>query len=121
MSSNSNYTAFIKAHLYRTDLINLWPASILTAVLMIVTRCLTCKQASDSIQWSVYLTVAAAFGVSVATESSGVARAIADLFVSICECDQFVGKAVHEMLRLLTIVDAAILHVFLILSTVLYM
>ena len=86
MSADSNYTSFIKNHLYRNDLINLWPASILTAVLMIATRCLTCKQATDSIQWSVYLTVAAAFGVSVATESSGVAKAIADLFVSICEC-----------------------------------
>lgn len=86
MSSDSNYTSFIKSHLYRNDLINLWPASVLTTVLMIATRCLTCKQATDSIQWSVYLTVAAAFGVSVATESSGVAKAIADLFVSICEC-----------------------------------
>lgn len=42
-------------------------------------------QATDSIQWDVYLTVAAAFGVSVACESSGVAKGIADLFVDICE------------------------------------
>ena len=85
LNTNSSYVNFIKTHLYRADLINLWPASILTAFLMIVTHCLTCKQATDSVMWDVYLTVAAAFGVSVATEASGVAKGIADLFVGICK------------------------------------
>ena len=56
LNTDSSYTALLKSHLYRSDLINLWPASILTVFLMIVTRCLTCKQATDSIMWDVYLT-----------------------------------------------------------------
>jgi len=84
-ASNPDYVQYLKDYLYRSDLINLWPAAVLTTFLMLVFRCLSFRQAQRSILWDVYLTVAAAFGVSNAVEATGLARAIANLFVDISQ------------------------------------
>ena len=86
LADNKDCKAVIADQLYRADLINLWPAAVLTALLMLVLRCMTCKQATDSIMWDIYLTLDGAFGVSNAVEATGVAEAVANVFISICEC-----------------------------------
>lgn len=44
--------------------IDLWPAAILTAAAMLLVGCMNTDQALRSIDWTVYITVAFAFGVS---------------------------------------------------------
>lgn len=61
--------------------INLWTASLLTTALMIFTRCMTWDQAKQSFDWTVYLTIASAFGVSQAISNTGVAENIAWLLI----------------------------------------
>uniref|UniRef100_A0A7S3R255 RCK C-terminal domain-containing protein n=1 Tax=Dunaliella tertiolecta TaxID=3047 RepID=A0A7S3R255_DUNTE len=65
------------------DFYPLWPASVVTASLMILTGCMTGNQARQSMDWTVYMTIAAAFGVSKATQNTGVAQNIAWLFMKI--------------------------------------
>jgi di/tricarboxylate transporter len=67
----------------KSDWIHLWPSAILTTMLMLATGCLSGDQARRSILWEVYLAIAAAFGVSNAMESTGVANEFAQLFISI--------------------------------------
>lgn len=71
------------AGIEETEYIHLWPCSILTAALMMMTGCMNGNQARKSIQWDVYLTIAAAFGVSAAMENTGVAKWFANLFIDI--------------------------------------
>eukprot|EP01026_Neomeris_dumetosa_P046441 TRINITY_DN3953_c0_g1_i4.p1 TRINITY_DN3953_c0_g1~~TRINITY_DN3953_c0_g1_i4.p1 ORF type:complete len:658 (-),score=101.78 TRINITY_DN3953_c0_g1_i4:389-2092(-) len=63
--------------------ISLFNAGLLAAGVMLATRCLSGDQARASIKWDVYITIAAAFGLSTALEKSGGAEAIADLLVDI--------------------------------------
>ncbi|KAG2495059.1 hypothetical protein HYH03_006670 [Edaphochlamys debaryana] len=65
------------------EYINLWPASVLTAALMLITGCMNGDQARAAIMWDVYLTIAAAFGVSAALEKTGVAQKVANAIISI--------------------------------------
>ena len=53
---------------------------------MLMIGCLSADQALAAIDWSVYITIAFAFGVSAAMENSNVAQAIADVFVTISKC-----------------------------------
>ncbi|KXZ47579.1 hypothetical protein GPECTOR_34g738 [Gonium pectorale] len=69
--------------LQNKEYINLWPASVLTAALMLVTGCMNGDQARKSIYWDVYLTIAAAFGVSAALEKTKVAATFANAIISI--------------------------------------
>lgn len=52
---------------------------------MLLSGCFNGKQARDSIDWRVYVTIAFAFAFSTAMETSGVAQAIADVFTDISE------------------------------------
>jgi di/tricarboxylate transporter len=45
-------------------LIDLWPAAILTAAAMLLIGCMNSDQAVNAIDWTVYITIAFAFGVS---------------------------------------------------------
>ncbi|GIL57892.1 hypothetical protein Vafri_13129 [Volvox africanus] len=65
------------------EYIHLWPAAVLTAALMLITGCMNADQARKSIMWDVYLTIAAAFGVSAALENTGVAAKVANAIISI--------------------------------------
>ncbi|GLC36709.1 sequence orphan Slt1 [Pleodorina starrii] len=65
------------------EYIHLWPAAVLTAALMLATGCMNADQARKSIMWDVYLTIAAAFGVSAALEGTGVAAKFANAIIRI--------------------------------------
>ncbi|GLC48755.1 putative sodium/sulfate cotransporter 3 [Pleodorina starrii] len=73
----------IVAGLKDSEYIHLWPAAVLTAALMLATGCMNADQARKSIMWDVYLTIAAAFGVSAALETTGVAAKVANAIISI--------------------------------------
>ncbi|KXZ43506.1 hypothetical protein GPECTOR_88g449 [Gonium pectorale] len=65
------------------EYIHLWPCSVLTAALMLLTGCMNGDQARKSIYWDVYLTIAGAFGVSAALEKTSVAAKFANGIISI--------------------------------------
>ncbi|KAG2448929.1 hypothetical protein HYH02_006277 [Chlamydomonas schloesseri] len=71
------------------EYIHLWPCAVLTAALMLLTGCMNADQARKAIMWDVYLTIAAAFGVSAALEGTGVAASFANGIISI-------GKNLHS-------------------------
>ena len=56
---------------------NLMTASLSAAGLMMLTRCLTGEQARRSVDWTVLIAIAAAFGVAIALQKSGAAEVIA--------------------------------------------
>jgi len=62
--------------------ISLWTGAILTSSAMILTRCMSGKQARQSMDWNVYVSVASAFGVSKAIEGTHVAESLGRLFIS---------------------------------------
>lgn len=64
-------------------LANLWPAATLAAGLMLLFGCFSTAQFNSSLLWNVYLTIAAAFGVSSAMENTGVASAIANTLIGL--------------------------------------
>eukprot|EP00877_Chromochloris_zofingiensis_P003154 jgi/Chrzof1/1283/Cz10g01050.t1 len=64
------------------EFIHLWVAAMLVVALMLATKCMSVDQARNSIDWSVYICIAFAFGVGTAMEKSNVARAIAEVFAA---------------------------------------
>jgi di/tricarboxylate transporter len=66
-----------------TGLVDLLPASMIAAIAMVICRCCTAVEARQSIEWSVLLTIAAAFGIASALETSGVATAAAAAIVQL--------------------------------------
>jgi di/tricarboxylate transporter len=68
------------------DFINLWVCAMLVSAVMLLTRCLSASQARRSIDWEIYVCIAFAFGVGAAMEKTGVANAIAAVFVALSEC-----------------------------------
>ena len=56
-----------------TGVLSMLHASLLAAGLMLITRCASTKAARDSVDWSVLLVIAAAFGLGTAIEKSGLA------------------------------------------------
>lgn len=77
--------ALDEANVVDQELIDLFLAGVLTAGIMLATGCFNGQQARSSIDWSVYVTIAFAFGFSNAMEKSGVAGAIAEVFITISE------------------------------------
>lgn len=73
------------------DFIHLWPAAMITAGLMLATRCLSGDDARSSIEWEVYMCIAFAFAVSTAMEKTKVALAIANVFVAFGELQPNAG------------------------------
>lgn len=61
---------------------NLWIVALLTAGLMLATRCLSADEARSSMDWQVYICIAFAFGISTAMDKTKVARAIAEIFAA---------------------------------------
>jgi di/tricarboxylate transporter len=56
---------------------NLMTASLSAAGLMLLTRCLTGEQARRSVDWTVLIAIAAAFGIAIALQKSGAAEVLA--------------------------------------------
>ena len=63
--------------------ISMLKASMLTAGLMIFTRCLTTEAARRSVDWEVLLAIAASFAVGTALEKTGAARQIAEGMIAL--------------------------------------
>ncbi len=57
--------------------LDMLPAAMLAAGLMLVTRCLSSTQARGSVDWSVLMVIVAALGVGKALDTSGAAESIA--------------------------------------------
>ncbi len=64
-------------------LLSMLDAALLTAAGMLATRCCTPSGARDGIDWSVLLTIAAAFGMGTALEVTGVASASAHAVIGL--------------------------------------
>ena len=57
-------------------------ATSIAAVILVIARCISRRDAQRSIQWNVLLVIASAFGISKALENSGVAQFLADQLIS---------------------------------------
>lgn len=84
----------ITGFLPRITLIDLWPAAILTAAAMLLIGCMNSDQAIGAIDWTVYITIAFAFGVSAGARAGlHWARAGAPVVGSLpdhaAECDTY--------------------------------
>ena len=77
------------------------------AVLMILTRCISSKEARESIELNVLLLIACAFGIAVALEKTGAAAYIADGIIALFSPFGKVG--VLSGMYLVTIVFSAII------------
>ena len=65
-----------------TGILSMLEAAMLAAGLLLVTRCLTGSVARKSIDWSVLVVIAAAFGIGQAMYATGAAHAVADTLLS---------------------------------------
>jgi di/tricarboxylate transporter len=68
-----------------TGTIPILKASILGMVALLVTRCITIQQAYRAIDWTVIFLLAAVLPLGIAMESTGLARAIGELFAPVGE------------------------------------
>ena len=59
------------------DLVGMFEAALTAAALMVLTRCVSVSGARQSVDWSVLLVIAAAFGIGGALQSTGLAVAVA--------------------------------------------
>lgn len=64
-----------------TEVVSVMLAAFLIAALMIMARCISSSDARANIDWQTLITIAAAFGMGKALESSGAAHAIAEVVV----------------------------------------
>jgi len=69
-------------------------ASLSAAGLMLLTRCLTGEQARRSVDWTVLIAIAAAFGIAIAIQESGAADVIASRIIELAEPFGSVGVLV---------------------------
>lgn len=67
--------------LMATHIVDPLVAAALIAAVMIATDCISAGEARRSIEWQVLVTIAAAFGVGIALENSGVAGSVARVLV----------------------------------------
>jgi len=66
-----------------TGSMNLMVASLTAAGLMLLTRCLTGEQARRSLDWTVLIAIAAAFGIAIAIQKSGAAEVLATRIIDL--------------------------------------
>jgi di/tricarboxylate transporter len=74
---------FLMVLVNATGTLNLMTASLSAAGLMLLTRCLTGEEARRSVDWTVLIAIAAAFGVAIALEKSGAAYVLADRLIGV--------------------------------------
>ncbi len=75
-----------------TDL-GMLKSAMLAAGAMLLTRCCTSVQARRSVEWTIVLSVAAAFALGTAVEKCGLARAIAEALTSAAGSDPLLSLA----------------------------
>ncbi len=64
-----------------TGILPIMLAATLGALIMVLTRCLTTKEAYESIDWSIILLIAGTLPLGLAMENSGAAHLLADLII----------------------------------------
>lgn len=69
--------------LVATGLVSMLHASLLAAVLVVLTGCCTAAEARQGIDWQVLVVIAASFGLGRALETSGAATALAEGLLSL--------------------------------------
>jgi di/tricarboxylate transporter len=74
---------FLMVLVNATGTMNLMTASLSAAGLMLITRCLTGEQARRSVDWTVLIAIAAAFGVAIALQKSGAADVLANRLIDV--------------------------------------
>jgi di/tricarboxylate transporter len=85
---------FLMVLVNTTGTMNLMTASLSAAGLMLLTRCLTGEQARRSVDWTVLIAIAAAFGFAIALQKSGAAEVIASRIIDFAEPFGSVGVLV---------------------------
>ena len=71
--------------------------ALVASILMVIGGILSEQEARDAINWEVYLTIAAAFGIGTALVNSGVAGGIANFLVKIGEAVGIGGKPIYNI------------------------
>ena len=74
---------FLMVLVNATGSMDLMIASLSAAGLMLLTRCLTGEQARRSLDWSVLIAIAAAFGIAIAIQKSGAAEVLASRLIDV--------------------------------------
>jgi di/tricarboxylate transporter len=74
---------FLMVLVNATGSMNLMVASLTAAGLMLLTRCLTGEQARRSLDWTVLIAIAAAFGIAIAIQKSGAAEVLASRIIDL--------------------------------------
>jgi di/tricarboxylate transporter len=80
--------------LFLMVLVDLMAAALSAGALMLLTRCLTGEQARRSIDWTVLIAIAAAFGIAIAIQKSGAAEVIAARIIDVASPFGSVGVLV---------------------------
>lgn len=75
-------------------LIDILPAAMVAAGLMLITRCCTVMSARRNVDWETLIAVAASFALGTALESSGAAKGIAEAFVGLAQGNPWVTLAI---------------------------
>ena len=70
-------------HRYTAGVTSLLVSSLVASMCMIGIGILSEQEARDAVNWEVFVTIAAAFGIGTALVNSGVAGAVADFLVTI--------------------------------------
>ncbi|RLB50607.1 MAG: SLC13 family permease [Deltaproteobacteria bacterium] len=74
---------FLMVLVNATGSMNLMVASLSAAGLMLLTRCLTGEQARRSLDWTVLIAIASAFGIAIAIQKSGAAEVLASRLMDV--------------------------------------
>ncbi len=74
---------FLMVLVSTTGTMDLMTASLSASGLLLLTRCLTGEQARRSIDWTVLIAIAAAFGIAAAIEGSGAASVLAGRIIDV--------------------------------------
>jgi di/tricarboxylate transporter len=66
--------------------------ALVASILMVMLGIMSEQEARDAVNWDVYITIAAAFGIGIALVNSGVAGGIASFLVDVGEAVGMGGK-----------------------------
>ena len=83
------------------DLCSMLVAALITAGLLIATRCVSIEAARKSIDWEVLLAIAASFALGAALERTGAARQIAEGATAMAGGDAWISLAVMYFITLI--------------------
>ena len=86
--------------------------ALVASILMVVLGIMSEQEARDAVNWDVYITIAAAFGIGIALVNSGVAGAIATFLVDVGEAVGIGGKFFCHLRKCVFIYISQSCHAF---------